>query len=109
MYGILKEYLGTSASDRFTLLPEKSKKINKIYDTVVFKTLDIMWWIVVIPEKWETNEVSSYLWPSLLPWERFQATMQEGGTQVELGGFLEKRWDEYRETRCIIGKSSPIQ
>lgn len=42
---------------RFTLPPETTIKLDKIHETMIFKTLDIMQQRTVIPERGKTNEM----------------------------------------------------
>lgn len=68
----------TSAQDRitwsgFTFLHKTTKIPNKIYETVTLKLQDSRQWKLMISERGETNEVSPYAFPSLLPGESFRA------------------------------------
>ena len=45
----------------FTLLPETTIKLDKIYEKIILKTLDIIQTRTVIPEKWKTNEMKPML------------------------------------------------
>lgn len=55
-----------------------------IFKILTFKTLGSEGLLTSTPRKrWETKEVSPTPCNSLLPWESFQAVMQEGETQVE--------------------------
>lgn len=43
-------------------LPSHLKKLDSIYKTMVFKTLDIRQGRTVIPERWERNKVTRWTW-----------------------------------------------
>ena len=75
----------------------KYQKLDKIHETTVFRTQNIRQPRMMIQERWETNKVEPYHYPSLLPWKfpgcatgrdntsRAQYSPQVEDTEVERG------------------------
>lgn len=57
----------------------QNSKIDKIYETILFKTLDIRQFKTVIHEKWESNGVS----PMIAPVHCLETAWCRKGTQAE--------------------------
>lgn len=66
---------------RFTLLVETANKTYKMYETGVFKTLDIRQRMTMIPERQEISK--PYNCPYMLPGVSFQVEVQRGTAQSE--------------------------
>lgn len=76
-------YLVRWSNRHSTLLPEVSKTLDKIYKTMLLKTLNIRRWRTVILECTRYKKA----WDLLLlrsAWRNFQATRKGGWTQAEL-------------------------
>lgn len=54
---------GVITGTGFTLLPETTRKLDKLLKTMFFKTLDIRQWKTLISERWETNEAFFIIGP----------------------------------------------
>lgn len=84
-------------------LPEKAKKLFKIYKRTAFKTLDIMWWRTAIL-------VGNKQFPQPTTWKKFPRWHTPGGNLEEVGDLLElKTWNwDFRKAKvaraCTVMK-----
>ena len=67
---------GVITETGFTLSPETNRKLNKLYEKVVFKTLDIRQWKAVFSARREMNKAVTMIAPDSCfgrqsrPWHR---------------------------------------
>ena len=68
---------------RFTLMPEITMKVDKIYETMLFKALDTMQQNIMAPARLEENDVKSYDYPGVTALKAFPGYGIGRGNQEE--------------------------
>lgn len=64
-------------SDNIATTTTKKMPADKIYEIMIFNTLNIREQKTITPERQKTREVKLYKFPNLLPQDNFLATAQE--------------------------------